>query len=163
MVLPEIPESRTLAAQLVAGLQGRGESVATAESLTGGLLAGFLTGVAGASTVFPGGVISYATEVKQELLGVSEGVVAAYGVVSARCAEQMAAGARDVLGATYGLSTTGVAGPEPQEGKPVGTVYVGLAGPRGVRSVRLDLDGDRAEIRESTCVAAMSELLSALG
>jgi nicotinamide-nucleotide amidase len=163
MAEPEIPESRTLAAQLIAGLQGRGATVATAESLTGGLLAGLLTGVAGASAVFVGGVVSYATSVKQDVLDVPASVVETDGVVSAACAEAMASGVRELLGTTYAVSTTGVAGPETQEGKPVGTVHVGLAGPDGVRSVRLDLAGDRAGIREATCVAAMAELLSALG
>lgn len=163
MAQPDIPESRTLAAQLVAGMQGRGETMATAESLTGGLLAGFVTGVPGASVVFLGGVVSYATEVKQQLLGVDDELVEKHGVVSAECAEQMAVGIRELLGTTYGLSTTGVAGPEPQEDKPVGTVYVGVAGPEGAHAVPLELDGERAEIRESSCVAAMSALLSALG
>jgi nicotinamide-nucleotide amidase len=163
MVQAEVPESRTIAAQLVAALQVRGQTLATAESLTGGLLAGFLTGVPGASAVFTGGVVAYATEVKQGLLKVPVEVVARDGVVSAPCAEAMASGARDVVRATYGLSTTGVAGPETQEGKSVGTVYVGVAGPDGVHHVLLRLDGDRAEIREATCVAALSALLSALG
>jgi PncC family amidohydrolase len=163
MAQPDVPESRTLAAQLVAALTGRDESVATAESLTGGLLAGFLTGVPGASAVFPGGVVSYATEVKQDVLDVPPDVVATHGVVSGPCAEAMASGVRELLGTTYGLSTTGVAGPETQEGKPVGTVFVGVAGPDGSRSQELSLDGDRAEIRESSCVAAMSELLATLG
>lgn len=163
MAEPEIPEARTLAAQLVAALLGRGQTVATAESLTGGLLAGFLTSVPGASEVFLGGVVSYSTDVKQELLGVPEDVVRQHGVVSAPCAEAMASGARDLVRTTYALSTTGVAGPDTQEGKPVGTVYVGVAGPEGVSSLPLDLDGDRAGIREGSCVAAMSALLSALG
>lgn len=163
MVQAEIPESRTLAAQLVAALQVRGQTLATAESLTGGLLAGFLTGVPGASAVYTGGVVAYATEVKQDVLAVPADVVEEDGVVSARCAEAMASGARDLVRATYALSTTGVAGPETQEGKPVGTVYVGMAGPEGVEHVPLQLDGERAEIREATCVAALSALLSALG
>lgn len=163
MANPEFPQTRATTAQLVAALHGRNESVTTAESLTGGLLAGFLTGVPGASAVFLGGVVSYATEVKQDLLRVPPDVVDQDGVVSAACAEAMAAGVRDLLGSTYGLSTTGVAGPESQEGKPVGTVFVGVAGPDGTRSEQLSLDGDRAEIREATCVAAMSALLATLG
>jgi PncC family amidohydrolase len=131
--------------------------------MTGGLLGALLTGVPGASAVYVGGVVSYATEVKQDLLKVPDDVVRTDGVVSARCAEAMAAGVRDLIGSTYAVSTTGVAGPESQEGKPVGTVYVGLAGPDGSRSVPLQLAGDRAEIRESTCAAAIAELLSALG
>ena len=159
----ELPETRDLAATLVAALQGRGESLATAESLTGGLLAAIVTGVPGASAVYLGGVVAYATEVKQELLAVPDEVVDEYGVVSAECAEAMAVGARDLLGTTYALSTTGVAGPDEQEGKPVGTVYVGVAGPDGARSVKLGLAGTRAIIREKTCAAVLGELLSALG
>ncbi len=163
MADPELEETLQMATTLVATLQGRGQTVATAESLTGGLLAGTITSAPGASAVYVGGVVSYATEVKQQLLGVSDEVVAREGVVSAACAEAMATGARDLLGTTYALSTTGVAGPDEQEGKPVGTVYVGLAGPEGVRSVELGLAGTRALIREQSCVAALGELLSALG
>jgi nicotinamide-nucleotide amidase len=163
MAEAEIPETRAMASTLVATLQVRGHTLATAESITGGLLAGIVTGVPGASAVFLGGVVSYATEVKQDLLNIPDDVVQTDGVVSARCAEAMASGVRDLIGSTYAISTTGVAGPEPQEGKPVGTVYVGLAGPDWSRSVPLRLEGDRAEIRESTCAAAISELLSALG
>jgi len=147
----------------MATLQVRGATLATAESMTGGLLGAFVTGVPGASAVYLGGVVTYATEIKQELLKIPEEIVEEDGVVSARCAEAMASGVRDLVGTTYALSTTGVAGPEEQEGKPVGTVYVGLAGPDWTRSVALDLDGDRAEIREAACTAALSELLSALG
>src|SRR5687767_10028026 len=163
MADPELPETRDLAATLVAALQGRDESLATAESLTGGLLAAIVTGVPGASAVYLGGVVSYATEAKQELLGVPDELVDEYGVVSAECAEAMAAGARDLLHTTYAMSTTGVAGPDEQEGKPVGTVYVGVAGPDGVHSLSLGLAGTRAIIRERTCAAALGELLSALG
>ena len=163
MVEPEIPETQAIAATLMATLTVRGDTLATAESITGGLLAGFLTGVPGASAVYLGGVVSYASAVKMDLLQIPDDVIETDGVVSARCAEAMASGLRKLIGTTYALSTTGVAGPESQEGKPVGTVYVGLSGPDGTRSVALDLDGDRAEIRESTCAAAISELLSALG
>lgn len=163
MAEPEIPETKVMASTLMATLQVRDETLATAESITGGLLAALVTAVPGASKVYTGGVVSYATAVKQDLLKVPDDVVETDGVVSARCAEAMAAGVRDLIGTTYAVSTTGVAGPEPQEGKPVGTVYVGLAGPDWCRSVALDLEGDRAQIREATCAAAISELMSALG
>jgi nicotinamide-nucleotide amidase len=163
MAEPEIPETMAIASTLMATLQVRGETLATAESVTGGLLAGFVTAVPGASAVYLGGAVTYATEVKQDLLRVPEEIVETDGVVSARCAEAMAAGVRDLIGSTYAMSTTGVAGPEPQEDKPVGTVYVGVAGPDWCRSVALDLDGERSEIREAACAAAISELLSALG
>lgn len=159
----EITESPTVAAQLVAALQVRGETVATAESLTGGLLAGALTAAPGASAVYVGGVVTYMTRAKEELLGVPAGLIEAHGVVSAACAESMASGVRRLLATAYGVATTGVAGPEEQEGKPVGTVYVGLAGPSGVSSVALALAGDRASIREQTVEAALALLLDTLG
>lgn len=158
----EIVESPTVAAQLVAGLLGRGETVATAESLTGGLLSGALTAAPGASSVYIGGVVTYATRAKEELLAVPPEIVEEHGVVSAPCAEAMAHAVRRLLGTAWGLSTTGVAGPEEQEGKPVGTVFVGLAGPAGVQSVALDLDGDRVGIREATVEAALALLLGSL-
>ncbi len=148
------------AAAALHALRGRGATVATAESLTGGQLAGLLTDVPGASDVFRGGVVSYATAVKVEVLGVPEHVVDTFGVVSAECAGEMARGVRALMGATYGLSTTGVAGPDSQEGKPVGTVYVGLAGPDGSSTtVALELVGDRTAIRERTCLEAIDCLV----
>src|SRR5689334_2099675 len=157
MAEDEITESPTVAAQLVATLQVRGETVATAESLTGGLVAGALTAAPGASKVYVGGVVTYATHAKEELLAVPAAIIEGPGVVSAPCAEAMASGVRRLLGTTFGVSTTGVAGPEEQEGKPVGTVFVGLAGPGGVVSVPLDLGGhgDRVAIREATVEAAL--------
>ncbi len=143
------------AAALHLALLARGERVGCAESLTGGELAAWLSSTAGASATFTGGVVSYASEVKRDVLRVS-----AEEVITAECAEQMAAGARRVLGTDWALSTTGVAGPDEQEGQPVGTVYVGLAGPDGVEAVRLALDGDRYEIRRATCAAAVELLLS---
>src|SRR5690348_4767165 len=112
------------AAGVLARLRERGETLACAESLTGGGLAAALTAVPGASASMRGGVVSYATEVKRTVLGVTAELV-----ISAACAEQMAVGVRDLLGATWGLSTTGVAGPDTQEGQPVGTVFVGVIGP----------------------------------
>jgi PncC family amidohydrolase len=147
---PEVP-----AAALHLALLGRAERVGCAESLTGGELAAWLTSTAGASATFTGGVVSYAAEVKRNLLGVS-----AERVVTAECAEQMALGARDLLGTDWALSTTGVAGPEEQEGQPVGTVFVGVAGPDGVEAVHLSLAGDRYQIRRATCASAVELLLS---
>jgi nicotinamide-nucleotide amidase len=137
-------------------------SVATAESLTGGLLAASLTAVPGSSAVYVGGVVAYASDVKAAVLGVPASVVSEQGVVSAACAEAMAAGVRNLLGTTYALATTGVAGPDEQEGQPVGTVYVGFAGPDGVRSERLTLAGGRAAIQAATVQAAMSVLAAML-
>ena len=150
------------AADLLAELHRRGATLATAESLTGGRLAALVTAVAGASRVYRGGVVAYATEAKQQLLGVPADLVARHGVVSAECARAMAEGARAALGATYAVSTTGVAGPDRQEGKPAGTVYVGVAGPRGSTATALELVGDRHAVQERTCHEALVALDSAL-
>lgn len=147
-----------LAAQVHRLLLDRGESVGAAESLTGGALADLLSGTPGASATFVGGVVSYATEVKRTVLGVT-----ADRVVSAECATQMALGLRRLLGTDWALATTGVAGPESQEDQPVGTVFVGLAGPNGAHAHRLDLPGDRADVRAGACRAALGVLADALG
>lgn len=139
-------------------LRARHETLAVAESLTGGLLGDLLTSVPGSSSFFAGGVIAYATEVKENLLGVQPTTIASDGVVSAAAAREMAAGALDAVGATWAVSTTGVAGPEPQEDKPVGLVYVGVAGPREtVRELRIE--GDRATIRRQACEEALVTLI----
>jgi nicotinamide-nucleotide amidase len=140
----------------------RGFTIATAESLTGGRLAAALTAVPGASEVYVGGVVAYSPALKEELLGVPSSVVATHGVVSAECARAMAAGARARTGATYGVSTTGVAGPDPSEGKRPGTVFVGVDGPGGASAVALDLVGDRATIQDRTCAEALAALLDRL-
>ncbi|NYE38711.1 PncC family amidohydrolase [Nocardioides cavernae] len=150
------------AARLLEVLAERGETVATAESLTGGMLASALTDVAGASRSFVGGVVSYATRIKVEVLGVPPDVVEAHGVVSRECAEAMAAGVRDRLGATWGLATTGVAGPDEQDGRPVGTVWVAAAGPSAVEARLLALGGDRTAIREGACAEVLSLVVGIL-
>ncbi|WP_203335697.1 CinA family protein [Nocardioides limicola] len=141
----------------------RGLTLAVAESLTAGLLGASVASAPGASLMFRGGVIAYATEVKVEVLGVPESVVSGPGVVSAECAEAMAAGVRRLLGSDWGLATTGVAGPELQEGKPVGTVFLGYAGPDGAGAVELGLTGDRGRIRTVACDRALACLLQRLG
>ena len=143
-------------------LQERGETVATAESLTGGRLASLLTEAPGASDTYIGGVVTYATEAKVGVLGVDEGIVDEHGVVSAECAKAMARGVRELMGSTYAVSTTGVAGPDEQEGKPPGTVFVGVAGPDGVAAKELDLDGERKEIQDETCQEGLSALLDTI-
>lgn len=140
-------------------LRGQGGTLATAESLTGGRLAAAMTAVPGASAAYVGGVVAYATRAKQQLLGVPEALVAEHGVVSVECARAMASGVRDALDATWGLSTTGVAGPDRQEGHPVGTVFVGLAGPDGSSAVALSLAGDRAEVQDLTVDEAIATLV----
>ena len=148
-----------LGGQLHAELMLRGQTAATAESVTGGSVADLVSAAPGASATFVGGVVSYATRIKQELLGVSAETVERDGVVSAECAAEMARGVRELLGADFGVSTTGVAGPDEQEGKPVGLVYVGVAGPAGVRTEELHLGGDRSEIRAEATRRAVAALL----
>ncbi|MET8683429.1 CinA family protein [Streptomyces sp. NPDC004732] len=117
------------ASGLVRLLAARGETLAVAESLTGGLVAAEITSVPGASKVFRGSVTAYATELKRDVLGVDGTLLDERGAVDPEVARQMADGVRTVLGADWGIATTGVAGPEPQDGQPVGTVYVAVAGP----------------------------------
>jgi nicotinamide-nucleotide amidase len=150
------------AGALLALLEAAGATLSTAESLTGGRLAAAVTAVPGASRSYLGGVVVYATALKESLLGVPHGLVEQYGVVSAECARAMAAGCRDVTGATYALATTGVAGPDSQEGKPVGTVFVGVAGPGGVRALSLELVGGRHQIQDRACREALAALCGIL-
>jgi nicotinamide-nucleotide amidase len=147
-----------LAARVHALLQERGETVATAESLTGGRLAALLTGTPGASQSYVGGVVAYATSVKQDVLGVPTTLVETYGVISAECAMAMARGAAGVTGAAWGIGTTGVAGPDDQDGHPPGTVHVGLVGPGGSTALALELVGGREAIQDRTCHEALSAL-----
>lgn len=130
------PADYALAVKAHAALRGEGSTVAVAESLTGGLLAAALVDVPGASATFRGSVTAYATELKASVLGVDEGLLAVHGPVHPVVARQMAEGVRRLLGATYGVATTGVAGPDPQDGQPVGTVHLAVAGPGEVWSVR---------------------------
>lgn len=154
------PDPLVVAATLQAELLKRSAMLATAESLTGGRLGDIVSAAPGASDTYLGGVVSYATEVKQKVLGVSERTVEQHGVVSAECAAEMATGVRDLVGADYAVSTTGVAGPTRQEGKPVGLVYLGVAGPHGVTTTEVHLDGERAEIRDRACLEAISAVLA---
>ncbi|SFL97324.1 CinA family protein [Streptomyces pini] len=179
-------ETGEITARALKLLADRGQTVAAAESLTGGLVAAELTAAPGASATVRGSVTAYATEVKHQVLGVDGGLLRERGAVDAEVARQMAAGVRRALGTDWGVATTGVAGPEPQDGKPVGMVYVAVAGPeapgasdtadasdtpagseesgRGTRPValRLSLDGDRAEIRDGSVRAVIRLLLSEL-
>lgn len=136
----------TSAARVLELLAERGETLAAAESLTGGLVAAELTSVPGASRVFRGSVTAYATGLKREILGVDGALLAERGAVDPEVARQMAAGVRQVLGADWGTATTGVAGPDPQDGQPVGTVYVAVCGPDGAGNVAaLRLNGSRGK------------------
>jgi nicotinamide-nucleotide amidase len=138
-------------------------TVATAESLTGGLLCGALTDVPGASTVVRGAVVAYATDVKETVLGVGADVLASSGgAVQGEVAAQMALGVCRVVGSDVGVATTGVAGPEPQDGQPVGTVFVGVAVRGSVEVSQLRLGGSRSEIRAATVAKALALLLARL-
>ncbi|MFB6819904.1 CinA family protein [Streptomyces sp. NPDC056347] len=149
----------TSAAGVLALLGERGESLAVAESLTGGLVAAELTSVPGASRSFRGSVTAYATPLKRDVLGVDGGLLAKRGAVDPEVARQMAAGVRRVLGADWGVATTGVAGPDPQDGRAVGTVYVAVAGPDGAENVaELRLNGGRADIRRESVRSALTLL-----
>ena len=155
--------AEALARQAVAALAAAGATLATAESLTGGMLGEKITGVSGSSAIYRGGVISYCNAVKAAVLGVSAWDLETLGAVSAPVAKQMARGARRVLAADYALSTTGIAGPNSDEtGKPVGLVYIACCGPAGCRVRELRLTGDRAAIRQATCHAALQLLLETL-
>jgi nicotinamide-nucleotide amidase len=134
-------------------LRGRGLSLGLAESVTGGLVAARLTSVPGASEVFRGSIVSYASEVKYDLLGVADGPV-----VSAEAAAEMAAGARRALGADIGLALTGVAGPDEQEGQPVGTLHVGIASDDGVTTASLRLPGTRDQMRQFSVISSLDLL-----
>src|SRR3954447_3481825 len=151
-----------LAERVHARLRERAESVATAESLTGGRLAAALTGVPGASRTYLGGVVAYAASVKQDVLGVPADLVARHGVISAECALAMARGAISVTGASWGIGTTGVAGPDGQDGHPPGTVHVALVGPAVSTALALELVGAREAVQERTCEVALSALLENL-
>ncbi|MFJ8195178.1 CinA family protein [Streptomyces sp. NPDC096094] len=158
------------AADVVRLLTVRGETLAVAESLTGGLVAAAITAVPGASKAFRGSVTAYATELKRELLGVDATVLAARGAVDPQVAAQMAAGVRKALGADWGIATTGVAGPDPQDGQPVGTVFVAVDGPVGAddgsasggKVEALRLNGHRAEIRMESVRSVLALLLREL-
>ena len=155
--------NETLERQVIAALKARGLTLAAAESCTGGLTAKRLTDVPGASAVFLGGVVSYTNGVKERALGVPHDMLEEYGAVSWQVAEAMAEGACRAAQADFGVSTTGLAGPDGDgSGKPVGLVYVGCAGPKGVTHRELHLTGSRDEIRQQACREALALLESRL-
>ena len=151
-----------LAAQIVGLLTRRRQTVAVAESLTGGLLGAAITTVPGASSVFRGGVIAYATDVKAALLGVSAALLAERGAVDPNVAGMMAAGVRERLGAAIGAATTGVAGPDAADGKPPGTVHIAVSTAGGTVVQTLALSGGRDEIRRDTVERSLRLMWSVL-
>lgn len=163
-------------------LAARGQSLATCESLTAGLLASKIAETPGASAAFVGGFVTYSSELKKKLAGVDTALIDAHGVVSPECAAAMAEGTRDRLGADYAIALTGVAGPTLQDGLPVGTVFVAVAGPDGVQGEKVlpagqtrwalregaaepeeVVDGDRNEIRERSAQFAIELLERIVG
>ncbi|WP_236968394.1 CinA family protein [Microbacterium aurantiacum] len=150
-------------AELLAALRRRGWSVACAESLTGGLVCAELTAVPGASATVRGGVVAYATDCKVSVLGVDPALTARVGAVDPDVADQMAEGVRRLFAAEVGIATTGVAGPDPQDGQPVGTVHVSVATPGGIARRRLALSGTREEIRAETVRSAVLLAVEAAG
>lgn len=156
--MTERPEP--VAERVLALLREKGQTVASAESLTGGLIGDLLTSVPGASVCFRGGLITYATPLKSSLAGVSEDTLERHGAVSETTAAELAYGAALRCGADWGVSATGVAGPGSQEGHPAGTVFIAAAHPADgddlVWVERLTLTGSRWQIRRATAVAALS-------
>jgi nicotinamide-nucleotide amidase len=158
-------EGRNAVVELVEQLIATRRTVAVAESLTGGLVMAALTSVPGASATVRGGVVAYATEVKREVLGVDGDLLDRVGAVDAEVAMQMADGVRERIGADFGLATTGVAGPDGQDGKAPGVVFVAVTTPFGRWNRELLLDGDRDAIRTRSAIAVLellAELLAAM-
>lgn len=148
--------SEELAASVVQHAREQGVTIATAESCTGGLVAGTITSVAGSSDVFEGSVVSYSNQVKMKSLGVDVDVLDSFGAVSEAVACQMAEGARSQLGVDYAVSLTGIAGPGGGSAdKPVGTVWIGIASARGSFAELHRFDGDRSSVREHAVIAAL--------
>lgn len=151
------------AEEVVAALKAAEKTVATAESCTGGLLGKLLTDVAGSSSVYPGGVISYSCDVKHRYLGVDKHDLDTLGPVSKPVARQMAEGVRTGMKADFGIGITGLAGPDSDgSGRPVGLVYVALAGDGWTICEELHLTGDRAAIRQAAAQRALALLADAL-
>lgn len=153
----------TTAAEIHRLLVEAGQSVATAESLTGGLLGAALTVTPGASATYRGGLIVYATDLKAALAGVPPVLLAQRGAVDPDVAAELARGVRTRLSADWGVGVTGVAGPQQQDGQPVGTVHVAVAGPEGRCGLRTaHLPGDREQVRSGVVEVALSLLADSL-
>lgn len=155
-------DTRDLAGQVIELLRAAGQTVAVAESLTGGLVAAALTMIPGASLAVRGGVVAYATDLKAVLLSVPWGMLDEHGAVYSGVASAMAVGVRERLGATFGVATTGVAGPDPQDGQPAGTVHIAVSAVDDTVVRTLALDGDRDRIRRLTVDRSLALLLGRL-
>jgi nicotinamide-nucleotide amidase len=158
----QITDPGVAAAAVVHTLVERHETLSVAESLTGGLLAATIVEIAGVSAVFKGGLVVYATELKHTLAGVPSELLDERGPVDPDVALALAEGVRERCGSDWGLATTGVAGPEPQDGKPVGMVFVAVAGPGGATVRELSLPGSRTEVRTATVTSVLTLLVAQL-
>jgi nicotinamide-nucleotide amidase len=161
------PTDHELAERVIASLIAGGRRLAVAESLTGGLLTAALVGVPGASRALYGGIVSYDTALKRTLLGVESSILAVHGAVHPDVARQMARGVRQTCAvdgrpADVGVATTGAAGPDPQDGQPPGTAFVGLSIDGDSRAIALHLEGDRQAVREGVVHEALQALADAL-
>jgi nicotinamide-nucleotide amidase len=150
------------AAAAVHRLVDRCETVASAESLTGGQVASTFVEIPGVSAVYRGGLVVYATDLKHALAGVPENLLSERGPVDPDVAEALAAGVRERCGADWGVATTGVAGPDEQDGKPPGLVFVAVSGPPGTVVERLELTGNRAAVRSASVTAVLNLLVTQL-
>lgn len=151
-----------LASRVIEIFREKGLSLALAESCTGGMIAETITNVAGASDIFYGSAVTYVNSAKEHILGVARETLEKHGAVSSECAEEMACGARRVYGADVAMSVTGIAGPGGgSEGKPVGTVWFGLATKDGAETFRRRFDGDRAAVRRQTVEEVLRRLAEA--
>lgn len=151
-----------LASRVIEIFREKGLSLALAESCTGGMIAETITNVAGASDIFYGSAVTYVNSAKERILGVTRETLEKHGAVSSECAEEMACGARRVYGADVAMSVTGIAGPGGgSEGKPVGTVWFGLATKDGAETFRRRFDGDRATVRRQTVEEVLRRLAEA--
>ena len=153
----------SLSAKVGSILFARGYTISTAESCTGGLLSHSLTGIAGSSAYFIGGVVAYSNQIKVQALGVQEQTLIEFGAVSEQTACEMAEGIRNQFNADIGLSTTGIAGPTGGTAdKPVGLVWIGISTPGGTQAFECHFEGDRLEVMRKTVKALLTRLLTQL-
>ncbi len=152
-----------LVSEILSAARGKRQTIAVAESLTGGQLCSALVAVPGASVVVRGGVVAYATELKASVLGVDPEILTTGGPVQASVASQMACGVRHLMGADIGVATTGVAGPRDTKDGPAGLVYIAVCARDGaVEVVRKMFEGDRNTVRAQAVVTALEMILAAL-
>jgi len=156
-------DGATLAEVVIRTAEARGITIGLAESCTGGLVAAALTGVAGSSAVFRGGIVAYADDIKRSTLDVSPDTLASHGAVSEACVREMALGAREALGVDIALGITGIAGPDgATPGKPLGLVWFAISDRAGVSAESLTFKGDRALVRARATVHALDLIRQAL-